>query len=98
IGARETLRCVYVHSMRDVTLTGISPGEYLLHFSTGTDWGNSKSSFRENQTFAQFENPLSFSEDQMADSSIEYSVHKVTLHAVPNGNVRKQPITAAEFN
>jgi hypothetical protein len=96
-GAR-TMRFVYVRAMKDVTVSGIAPGGYLLQFSTGRDWDRTNRSFRENQTFAQFGNPLSFSENQMGDNSIEYSVQKITLHEVANGNVRKQPITAAEFD
>ena len=84
--------------MGDVTISGIPPGDYLLQFSTGKDWDAAKRGFRENQAFAQFENPLSFTEIQMADNSIEYSVHEITLHEVPNGNARKEPITAVEFD
>jgi hypothetical protein len=84
--------------MNDLTISGISPGEYVLQFSTGRDWDQTRRAFREKQAFAQFGNPLSFSENRMDDNSIEYSVHKITLHEVPNGKVQKEPITAAEFD
>lgn len=94
----KTVRFVYIRAMKDVTVRGIGPGDYLLQFTTGRDWDRTTRSFRESQTFAQFDRQLSFVETPMNDNSIEYSTYKITLHEVANGNVQKEPISAAEFD
>jgi pterin-4a-carbinolamine dehydratase len=90
-----TVRLVYIRAMSDVTISGILPGEYLLQYSKGNDWDVARRVFLENQTFGQFENTLSFSEDRV-ENGIYYSQHTVTLHTVAHGNVHVKDITAAE--
>jgi hypothetical protein len=93
---RNTVRFVYVRAMSDVTVSGIAAGEYLLQFSTGVDWDESLGGFRRNRRLVQFERPLPFREDELDDST-RYSVHKVTLHPVRNGNARTEAISPEDF-
>jgi hypothetical protein len=98
ISPKRTLRSAYVRAMNEVTISGIPPGEYLLQCATGKDWDPSRKAFQKSQEFSRFENPLSFLEHQNDDNSIEYSVHKVTLRTLPNGNMHKEEITAEEYD
>jgi hypothetical protein len=98
ISPGKTLRFAYIRAKNEVTISGISPGDYLLQFATGKDWDSSGKAFHKNQEFSEFEKPLSFSEHRMDDNSMEYSVHKVALRTLPNGNMHKKEITAADFD
>jgi hypothetical protein len=93
---KETVRFFYVRAMSDVTISHIAPGDYILQFVTGRDWDTSGLIFREDLEFAGFDNVMSFSERKVEDGTI-YSTHSVTLHTVPNGNVRKRGISAQDF-
>jgi hypothetical protein len=93
----RTVRLVYVQAMSNLTISKIPSGEYLLQFSLGRDWDSVRHAFRENQTFSEFGKPLLFSEDRIDENRTEYSTYKITLHSVPNGNIRRKVITAAEF-
>jgi hypothetical protein len=94
--AKETMRFVYVRAMSDVTISKITAASYILQFATGRDWDEILRSFRQDRAFGKVDSVLSFPEDQVSDGTM-YSVHEVTLHMVPNGNVRKEPISAEEF-
>ena len=95
--SRATVRFFYVRANSDVTVSKIDPGEYLLQFATGRDWDAGSLAFRQDRAFDAFDKVLSFSERQVEDGTV-YSEHEVTLHAVPNGNIRKRAISAAEFS
>jgi hypothetical protein len=88
----RTIRFVYVRPTSDVTMSKIPPGQYNVQFASGRDWDATDLVFREEQEFAAFDETLSFSDDGKF-----YSVYEVTLHVVPNGNIRKRTISAAEF-
>lgn len=94
---RTTVRFVYVRAMSDVTVSRIVPGEYVVQFATGRDWDADERAFRRDPTFAIFDKALSFSERQVDDGTV-YSTHEITLHAVPNGNVRIRSISPGEFS
>lgn len=94
----RTMRFVYVRAMKDVTISGIPPGNYVLQFSTGKDWDRTTRRFRENRRLGQFDHPLFFSEYRTPDNRIHYLDARGTIHTVPNGNVHIRPITAAEFD
>jgi hypothetical protein len=96
-GRTRTIRYVYVQAKAYVKLTGISPGVYNVLFREGKDWDQSRQAFRMNETFARFENTMPFTEDRMDGRTVQYSAYMLTLHEVPEGNIKKQPISAAEF-
>lgn len=89
----RTIRFVYVRGMGNVTISKIPPGEYSVQFASGRDWDETTLVFREDQSFAAFDEALSFSDDGRF-----YSVYEITLHTVPNGNIRKRAISAEEFS
>jgi hypothetical protein len=93
---RATVRFVYVRASSDATVAKIAPGEYFVQFATGQDWDANDLAFRRDRGFAAFDKALSFSERDVGDGTV-YSIHEITLHAVPNGNVRKRAISAEEF-
>ena len=97
----RTVRFVYVRAMSDVTVSKIDPGEYVVQFATGKDWDAKDLAFRRNPGFATFDKELSFSERHVDDGDVGktvYSTHEITLHTVPNGNVRKRVISAEAFS
>jgi hypothetical protein len=94
---RMTARAVYVSARETVTLHKIQPKEYVLQFSTGRDFDASNNTFRANPTFSEFETMLLYAEDRIDPATTEYAVHKITLHAVPDGNVHAKTITAGDF-
>jgi hypothetical protein len=94
---RTTVRFFYVRARSDVTVAKILPGEYVLQFATGRDWDATDLLFRQDQAFAAFDTILPFSEREVEDGTV-YSTHEVTLHAVPNGNIRRKTISAEKFS
>ena len=94
---KTTVRSVYVRARNEVTLHKIQPQEYILQFVTGQDFDADTGTFRANASFSQFETTLPYTEDAVDGGRRRYSIHKITLSAVPNGNVTVKAITAAEF-
>jgi hypothetical protein len=92
-----TARFVYVCSRSDVTVSSIAPGSYVMQFATGRAWDATGQSFQRDRSFSAFDTNLAFSE-RPTDDGVIYSSQKVTLHEVPNGNIRKKAISAAEFD
>ncbi len=90
-------RLVYIRADGAVRISGVPPGTYLLQFTKGQDWDTEVHAFRRNKTFAQFGKVLVFAEEPTGKQSIRYSTFRITLHEVPNGNVRKKAISAANF-
>ena len=85
----------------DVTIPEIPVGHYILQFTTGRMWDAARCRFNLARANGQFEELLSFtetSETNENETTTVYSLHEVTLHGVPNGNVRKRGITDAEFD
>ena len=73
-------------------MSRIPPGQYNVQFASGRDWDSTDFAFREDQAFSAFDETLSFSDDGRF-----YSVYEITLHTVPDGNIRKRTISAADF-
>ena len=97
---RTTVRLVYVRAMSDVIIPKIPVGDYLLQFASGLDWDETNRVFRQPRAASQFPKPFSYTENRVDDRkgySIEEITHEITLHAVPNGNVRPEAISAKEF-
>jgi hypothetical protein len=94
---RTTVRVVYVRKNGDVTVSRILPGDYVVQFATGQDWDASRRAFLRSRGFATFDKMFFFSEEIVSDGTV-YSEHQITLHAVPNGNMRKLAISAEEFS
>jgi hypothetical protein len=92
-----TVRFVYVCSRSDVTVSSIAPGSYVMQFATGRGWDATGHAFQRDRSFSAFDANLAFTE-RPTDDGVIYSSHKVTLHEVPNGNIRKKAISAAEFD
>jgi hypothetical protein len=96
-GGARTMRYVYVKAASELKLVGIPAGSYSVLFRQGTDWDRSLEMFRSNETLARFGDPLIFTESHAWGNRTEYSAYALTLHEVPNGNIKKQPISSAEF-
>ena len=90
-------RLVYIRENDAFRISDVPPGTYLLQFTRGQDWDTEVHAFRRNKTFAQFGKVLVFAEEPTGKRSIRYSTFRITLRGVPNGNVRRQAISSADF-
>jgi hypothetical protein len=52
--------------------------------------------FREDSSFAVFNDPLRFTESER-DGSVGYMTFSVTLHPVPEGRAKTTPLSKEEF-
>jgi hypothetical protein len=91
----RTAHYIYVHHGSTCTITGIGEGAYLVQFTTGKYW--QRGAFLQGRAASQFGKAFNFTETR-TDEGVEYREITVTLHAVPNGNIRKEAISDREFD
>lgn len=92
----ETMRFVYVKAGHTISIRGVAPGVYDLLFANGVDWDVITQRFKRDKSYAKFEEPLDFREEE-TQTGIRYSTFRVTLHPVPSGNARTSSINESEF-
>jgi hypothetical protein len=102
IAPRKTVWVIYIRSNEAKTVGKIPPGSYLLRFGLGADWDAAKQRFLLDQEFFQAGDELDFTETEREPSSgersVEYTAAEVTLHLVPNGNLRRELIDEVTFD
>jgi hypothetical protein len=95
-GTGKKGRLVYVRANSEITIKGIGSGSCILQFSTGVDFDRPRSTFRRDQEYSQFDDPLDFRETR-TDSGVEWKVFEVTLNPVLYGNARTTSIPEGAF-
>lgn len=90
----KTQLCVayfYISAGAVHTLTNIPDGNYRLLFATGEDWDSTKAFFLRPRGVSEFSKRLSFETRRRYEGNYvydEYTVMKLTLHPVPQGNAK----------
>jgi hypothetical protein len=87
------VRMLSIRAQDAYTLLQLHSGQYVVLFATGFDWDRSEEEFTQRASYYRFGKPLSFSE-----TSTSYDKMTITLHTVPDGNVTRIPLSAAEFH
>lgn len=87
------------------TLGEIGAGTYTLFFVLGEDWNQAEQAFRQDDTYSQFQKPLTFTETSTRTDTdngyrigTRYSTFTVTLNPVPTGTARTTRISKAAFD
>jgi hypothetical protein len=93
---RTLVASFYVKAGSNFTLEGIPDGTYELLFVTGEGGNPTTGSFSGSKSFLKFDSPLGFITTEVS-GGIEYSIHRVTLHGVANGNAKTNRIDEQEF-
>ena len=86
----KPIASAYIRDGDNVKITGIPDGTYYIFFSAGNGWDGS--SFTERATYQRFEESFPFS-----TSGLNYSVWRVTLHPVADGNATAEEIDSGQF-
>lgn len=94
-GSDYTSRYAYVQANHKLTLTGIEVGTYDLMFTSGANWVGDD--FTCSPSYSEFEKELVYSESVVANER-EFHEMSVTLHEVPEGNVKTRTISRADFH
>lgn len=92
----KNFRFVFISSYDEITLKNITPGAYVLKFSTGDYWDKSSQRFLKNASYSRFQNLLYFKEIR-DDDGIRFNKFEVTLHPVISGNARTDSINESDF-
>jgi hypothetical protein len=85
--SRSLVAAFYVKSNSTFTLEEIPDGTYEVLFVTGQG---------ESQSFSKFDLPFEFTTTQLTDR-IEYSIHRITLNEVVDGNATTSEVDEQEF-
>lgn len=96
IDINETVPGFFVRSHSTAHIHKIPEGIYSLAFTTGLNWVDSEGEFSWQLAYSEFERSFNFSEQRDADG-VQYHSISVTLHAVPQGNVRTRAISREAF-
>ncbi len=94
--ANTARRYVYLRARDVITLADIAPCRCRLFFALGTDWDAVAEEFREDASFAVFDDFLQFTKSE-TERGVEWATFSVTLHAVPEGRARTTRLSKQEF-
>lgn len=89
-------RVVYVRARQMIKLKDIPPHQCKLFFALGKDWDGRIGEFKEDASFAVFEDLLQFRESR-TDKGVQWANFTVTLHPVFGGNARTNSLSREEF-
>jgi hypothetical protein len=92
---------IYIRSGDTKVIKGIPRGLYLLRFALGTDWYPATRKFLLDREFYQANGDFDFTEGETESTSgvrsVGHTEIDVTLHLVPNGNLRRESIDEHTF-
>lgn len=88
-------RAIFIRSGESGTMTSVPSGRYRLRFQLGSEWLAERRFCRPRRT-SEFDSAFDFDEVESA-GGIRYSVHKVTLHPVPEGTARTHVVPDQRF-
>jgi hypothetical protein len=90
------VRCVYVRHGETATLEHMEAAVYRVQFTTGEGWNPNTREFQRDAGFSEFDDSFAWHE-RHEQGSLNYDKHTVTLHSIPNGNVRVRTIRQTQF-
>lgn len=93
---KVALMSVYIQSENTYTITGIPDGVYILYYSFGEDWDSNSKKFTVTPTHGRFKGELEFKTTTTA-THIDYTGYTATLHPVPGGTAKTEPVSEADF-
>jgi hypothetical protein len=70
--------------------------QVIVPFATGGRGSLEVSNVTSSQSFTKFDSPFEFTTTQLTDR-IEYSIHRITLHQVDDGNATTSGVDEEEF-
>ena len=88
-------RAIFIRTGESGAMTSVPPGRYRLRFQLGSDWLAERRFCRSRGT-SEFDGAFSFEEIESGRGT-KYSVHEVTLHAVPHGTARTHVVLDERF-
>ena len=89
------LRAIFIRTGESGAMTSVPPGRYRLRFQLGSDW-LAERRFCKPRGTSEFDGAFNFEEIE-SDGGTRYSVHEVTLHAVPRGTARTHVVLDERF-
>jgi hypothetical protein len=89
-------RSVYVLAGQSANIDKLATGKYFVRVTLGQKWNNDDRSFAEGDEYFTFPHAYEFTEEKVGEN-IESVQVSLTLHTVPGGNIKKEPITRAQF-
>ncbi len=92
VRSRTKAISVYIRARKSVTVRNIKDGTYRVFFTTGSRFSVSKGRFTRGATYQRFNNRLRF-----RTTSSQFSIWRLTLHAVPGGNAGTSAINPKDF-
>jgi hypothetical protein len=92
VKGQSLVRFVYITKHSSVNLKDVAPGTYLIFFSHGLDWDKYINKFNRNCSYTKFDEVFPYSEEEGY-----YSIYKITLHPVPDGNAQTSPMDESVF-
>ena len=92
----ETRRWFSVQANGSAHVVQIPEGTYILAYTTGLNWVESKEVFSWHPSYSEFERVLQYREQRDSDG-LQYHDISVTLQPVVGGNVRARVISREEF-
>jgi hypothetical protein len=95
--SRQLVGAFYVKSNSTFSLEQIPDGTYKVLFVLGNGWNPGTQSFTKNKHFAKFDKSLNFTTRQVSNG-IQYSIFKITLHPVADGNASTSRVNEQEFD
>ncbi|MCS7202648.1 MAG: hypothetical protein NZ841_07735 [Dictyoglomus sp.] len=93
---KKVLIAVYIRAKETFTIKGIKDGKYYLYFSLGEKWDSNVGKFTKNARYERFKDIFIF-KTQRVESSIHYTVYKVTLYEVVGGTAKTINIPKEDF-
>ncbi len=101
VASRKRIRWFFMKAQSSQEEEHIPEGKYWITFMTGLNWQQNRDDpelgiFSWHPAYFQFDRALDYRE-QSSTTGTEYHSITVTLHPVPNGNIRKKTISRKEF-
>jgi len=90
----------YVRAGQTATVEEIPDGLFRVLFALGTDWNAVERTFTRDKAFSEFDKKLDFTTTERTEGArvtTESTIFTLTLHGVPEGNVRTSGIEEKEF-
>lgn len=87
---------LYLRRQSDGQIRNINPGLYDVRVTQGLDWDDDRSEFKTYPEYSRFPTPIAFDEHDDG-TKISFDHVSVTLHTVPNGNIKRVPMSKADF-
>lgn len=95
-GSKKATIKFYVRAHDEFRFKEVPERHFIIYFETGEDWSNLQRKFTANRSMSRFENVEDFHTHPSANGRT-YLTLSVTLHPVPNGKAKIDPVYESEF-